>query len=330
MTAAAANTNICAEKAGVKNAGSCAPILILTGPTAVGKSDLALVIAEQLRTPIISADSMQIYKSMNIGTAKPSIDEQARVKHLLIDIVEPNAAFSGYLYKEAAEEAIRGLNVGQVPFLVGGTAFYIESLLFPLDYRADANTQELRDRLWTFYEINGVDALFQMLEEKDEAASKAIEKNNVKRVIRALEIMLSSGVKLSERTRSREPRYNNLIFAVNLEREALYRRINQRVDKMLAGGLVDEVESIYAKYKNRSLQSLQAIGYKEIIAYLEGEISLEKAKEDIKQHSRNYAKRQLTFIKRLKPIWLDAQSGIEENSKSIILKYNEYSKNLIY
>lgn len=301
------------------------PILCLTGPTAVGKSNLALQIAKRLNCRIISADSMQIYKGLDVGTAKPSKEEQSEVKHELIDILAPDQSYNSFLYKQDATGIVSRLGC-ETPFVVGGTAFYMDSLLYSLDFTYNRESEIIRERLWKLYEQKGADELHKMLEEKDSDSAEKIHKNNVKRVIRALEIA-ESGQKMSDgKGVNRQKDYDYMLFALNASREKLYERIDKRVDLMIYNGLIDEVKDIYEKYPNKSLQSLQAIGYKETIMYLEGEISLSDCVELIKKNSRNYAKRQITYLKRMNPEWIDAEKGEDFLSDYIIEKYQKYSQ----
>lgn len=280
-------------------------MICIAGPTAVGKSALALALAQKLGSCIVSADSMQIYKGMDKGTAKPSKAEQAAVKHYMIDIVEPNCEFNAFMFAQQAEPIIEG-NPNAV--VVGGTGLYFESLIYGLDFSADDDTVRLRNELWQYCEQNGREALYELLKEKDAEKAEKIHANNVKSVIRALEILSKGG---ETKPKAREPKREYVLFALNDDRDTLYDRINKRVDKMIDSGLVDEVRRLSELYDTRA-QAFQAIGYKEIVEFLNGKTSLEQAVELIKQHTRNYAKRQITFIKRLNPIWLDAKQPTEK------------------
>lgn len=297
------------------------PLLIITGATATGKSDIAMLLAKKLKTDIISADSAQIYKGLCIGTAKPSAQQQEEVTHLLIDIISPLESFSSFEYTKLCEEAIVTCGQEGIPLIVGGTGFYIESLLYPLDF-PKSDDEEYRKELWDFFQKFGEKALHDKLYDLDHAAAQRIHQNNVVRVIRALEI-LKSGYKISEYTRQRQARYPYMLFQIDLPREVLYKKINDRVDNMFANGLAEEVKQLYEKYEDDKLQSLQAIGYKEIIEHLNGKCTLEQAKENIKQNTRNYAKRQLTFFKRLKPVVIEG--GDKNNAAERILEI--YSNN---
>lgn len=300
------------------------PILCLTGPTAVGKSKLALQIAKLLNTRLISADSMQIYKGLDVGTAKPSIAEQKSVKHEMIDILLPNQSYSSFLYKQDVNKILDTMT-DEIPFVVGGTAFYIDSVLYKLDYNYNQDSEKTREELWAYYNKHGADSLHKLLEDIDSASSERIHKNNVKRVIRALEIA-KNGQIMSEGYGNREKEHDFVLFALNLPREKLYERIEQRVDEMIRDGLIDEVRTVYDKYKDKNLQSMQAIGYKEVITYLDGGATLNETIELIKKNSRNYAKRQITYLKRMNPIWLDAEVDIDSLCAEITENYEKYSR----
>ncbi|MDD3832169.1 MAG: tRNA (adenosine(37)-N6)-dimethylallyltransferase MiaA [Clostridia bacterium] len=295
-------------------------LLCLSGPTAVGKSDIAMEIARRLGSDIISADSMQIYRGMDIGTAKPTKLDQGIIKHHMIDIINCDEEYSSYMYKEAVDGIIAQHEESQQPSLiVGGTAFYLDSLLYKLDFEVNGQTIELRDRLLHEYTERGAQYLHDKLHNLDPQSAERIHPNNVKRVIRAIEVA-SMGGSLSN-ARDKCSRYNHVLFALSMNRPLLYERINNRVDTMVKQGLIEEVQNVYADYHDRRLQALQGIGYKEIIQYLEGEITLSDSVDLIKRHSRNYAKRQLTFLKRLNPIWLDVTSTQSNVIDTILDEY---------
>ncbi len=279
------------------------PLLIIGGATAAGKSEIAFALAKRIKTDIISADSAQVYKELDIGTAKPSAQEQSVVKHHLIDIVSPLENFSSFQYKSICQGVLCGYGEEQIPLIVGGTGFYIESLLFPLDF-SKSNDEAYRKELWKICDKRGKEALHDLLRELDPSSAEKIHQNNAVRVIRALEI-IKNGYKLSDFSRQRTSEYPYVLFQIDLPRDILYEKINLRVDSMLKKGLVGEVEYLYKKYQDETLQSLQTIGYKEIIEYFKGKCSFKEAVENLKKNTRNYAKRQLTFFKRLKPIIID-------------------------
>ncbi len=276
------------------------PLIILTGPTAVGKTDLSIQLAKAVDAEIVSADSMQIYKYMDIGSAKVTEEEMQGVKHYLVDEIEPDMPFSVSEYKRMAEEYIdeissRGKNV----IVTGGTGLYLNSLIYDMDFgKSDAN-QELRDKLNKELEENGPAYMYEKLVSLDKDAAERIHPNNTKRVIRAIEVAMS-GEKMNDF--SNDLRYNKkyrpIIIVLNRDRQALYDRINLRVDIMLKNGLIEEVKGLLEKGYTKDMISMQGIGYKEIIKYFDGEYTLEEAIEIIKRDSRRYAKRQLTWFRR--------------------------------
>ena len=276
------------------------PLIILTGPTAVGKTDLSIQLAKAVDAEIVSADSMQIYKYMDIGSAKVTEEEMQGVKHCLVDEIEPDMPFSVSEYKRMAEEYIdeissRGKNV----IVTGGTGLYLNSLIYDMDFgKSDAN-QELRDKLNKELEENGPAYMYEKLVSLDKDAAERIHPNNTKRVIRAIEVAMS-GEKMNDF--SKDLRYNKkyrpIIIVLNRDRQALYDRINLRVDIMLKNGLIEEVKGLLDRGYTKDMISMQGIGYKEIIKYFDGEYTLEEAIEIIKRDSRRYAKRQLTWFRR--------------------------------
>ena len=276
------------------------PLIILTGPTAVGKTDLSIQLAKAVDAEIVSADSMQIYKYMDIGSAKVTEEEMQGVKHYLVDEIEPDMPFSVSEYKRMAEEYIdeissRGKNV----IVTGGTGLYLNSLIYDMDFgKSDAN-QELREELNKELEENGPAYMYEKLVSLDKEAAERIHPNNTKRVIRAIEVAMS-GEKMNDF--SKDLRYNKkyrpIIIVLNRDRQALYDRINLRVDIMLKNGLIEEVKGLLEKGYTKDMISMQGIGYKEIIKYFDGEYTLEEAIEIIKRDSRRYAKRQLTWFRR--------------------------------
>lgn len=276
------------------------PLIILTGPTAVGKTDLSIQLAKAVDAEIVSADSMQIYKYMDIGSAKVTEEEMQGVKHYLVDGIEPDMPFSVSEYKRMAEEYIdeissRGKNV----IVTGGTGLYLNSLIYDMDFgKSDAN-QELREELNKELEENGPAYMYEKLVSLDKEAAERIHPNNTKRVIRAIEVAMS-GEKMNDF--SKDLRYNKkyrpIIIVLNRDRQALYDRINLRVDIMLKNGLIEEVKGLLEKGYTKDMISMQGIGYKEIIKYFDGEYTLDEAIEIIKRDSRRYAKRQLTWFRR--------------------------------
>lgn len=295
--------------------------IIIVGPTATGKTSLAINIAKSLNSEIINADSMYIYKSLNIGTAKPTKDEMQGVKHHLIDIVSPENSFNVAEFKELAKERIEYFKANHLfPIIVGGTGFYIDSFITNYSYGASKKDESLREELLKECEEKGKEYLYHKLQILDPDTASKLEINDVKRVVRAIEICLLSGQKKSEIQNIEKPLLSNpLIIGLNLDRDLLYSRINSRVDKMIDNGLVEEVKKLYALgLTPENNQSLKGIGYKEIIEYLRGICTLEYSIDKIKQHTRNYAKRQITWFKRNKNIhWFDSNN----QSISDITKY---------
>lgn len=285
----------------------------LVGPTAVGKSELAFSLAEKFGTYILSADSMQIYKGFDIGTAKPTAEEQRRVPHRLIDIVEPESYFSSMDYAERCDEEIAICRrENRIPLIVGGTGFYFDSFLYKTDFEGSVD-ENVRKELNAVYEEKGGDYIYEMLKKIDPESAADIHPNNVKRVMRALEIYMTTGRKKSSGSgKQRKKRYENaVIFELARERKDLYSRIDGRVDKMISDGLITEVEGLLRKI-GKDCQSMQGIGYKEFVPYLNGECSLSEALDNVKLNTRHYAKRQLSYFKRMNTILLDAYLPTKE------------------
>ena len=295
------------------------PLIILTGPTAVGKTDLSIKLAKQLNAEIISADSMQIYKHMDVGSAKVTHEEMDGVKHYLIDEVTPDYSFSVSEFQERAGKYIEEISSKDKNVLVtGGTGLYLNSLIYNMDFaKSDAN-DELREQLRIELEENGIDYMHNKLKELDPEAADRIHKNNTKRVIRALEVALS-GKKMNDFSNDLKinEAYKPIIIVLNREREHLYKRIDMRVDIMMKNGLIEEVKSLLNMGYTKDMISMQGIGYKEIIKYFDGEYELDEAIEIIKRDSRRYAKRQLTWFRR----YDDAKwFNLDEYDNSEILK----------
>ena len=297
-------------------------IIIIGGPTASGKSGLAVEVAKRLHTEVISADSMQIYRKMDVGTAKITADEQQGVKHHLLDVIDPDKSFSVAQYAELAKEKIREIEKKNVPPVVcGGTGLYINALLY--DYTMSSFDPKLRESLQEECKTIGIDAMYEKLLSLDPMAEK-IDKRNEKRVIRALEVYLSEGRSILDKS-DKESTVPHLMFALDVPREELYERINRRVDEMFDNGLEEEVRNIVSSGISFDCQSMQAIGYKEFKSYFAGEIDKNTLVELIKQHSRNYAKRQITWFKRIPTcIWLK----YDEIDDNIAYICNEYYKNI--
>lgn len=284
-------------------------VVVIVGPTASGKTAVSIELAKRLNGEIISADSMQIYKEMNIGSAKPTEDEKQGIYHHMIDVVEPTENFNVAKYKEMAEECIKKiLNKGKLPIIVGGTGLYVSTLTNGIEFSEIERDEKYRKELENIAEKeNGAEVLFEKLKEVDPEAANVIDKNNVRRVIRALEIYKVTGKTKTQVDREsiKELKYDYRIFGMLWDRQELYDRIDKRVDIMIEMGLVGEVKELYEK--GISSTAIQGLGYKEIIEYLDEKVTLEEAIEKIKQETRRYAKRQMTWFKRDKNIiWLNA------------------------
>ena len=277
-------------------------IAAVTGPTASGKTALAIALAKRLDGEIISCDSMQIYRGMDIGTAKPTKEELAEVPHHLIDILPADAPYSCSDYVKDAERAVEDIvSRGKLPIFCGGTGLYLDRFLKGGNDDTAACDEDLRSELWRFYEEKGTDALYERLLELDPVAAESIHKNNVKRVIRAIEICLVTGEKKSDIDKKNSEvvdKYDHRVITLAFEnRDLLYRRIEKRVDQMIAEGLVEETRRLMAEgIFERSVTAAQAIGYKELFPYLRGEASLEDCVDELKMATRRYAKRQLTWF----------------------------------
>lgn len=292
------------------------PLIILTGPTAVGKTELSIGLAKAVNGEIISADSMQVYRHMNIGTAKIRPEEMDGVPHHLIDIFEPGDAFNVAIFKELAKRAAEEIyGRGHIPVLVGGTGFYIQALLYDIDFSEEADSS-VREELEALYMEKGAEYLHQILLKEDPVSAEQIHVNNVKRVIRALEYYRLHGQKISEHNaqeRQKKSPYDFLYFVLTNDRKLLYDRIERRIDLMLEQGLVEEVARLLEMGYDRKLVSMQGLGYKEIIPYLKGETTLDEAVYILKRDTRHFAKRQLTWFHRERDVrWLDKGSFSSE------------------
>ncbi|HJA93888.1 MAG TPA: tRNA (adenosine(37)-N6)-dimethylallyltransferase MiaA [Candidatus Eisenbergiella merdipullorum] len=293
------------------------PLIILTGPTAVGKTALSIKLAEETGGEIISADSMQVYRHMNIGSAKIRPEETKGVPHHLIDVLDPWEEFNVTVFQRMAKQAIREIwGRDHIPILAGGTGFYIQAVLYDIDFTENAEDTSIRKALERTAQEKGAAYLHQMLKEVDEKAAAQIHANNIKRVVRALEYYMQTGQKISEHNeqeRRRESAYNACYFVLNDKRESVYARIDRRVDQMLSEGLVREVKALKEMGCTRDMVSMQGLGYKEILGYLDGEYDLERAIYLIKRDTRHFAKRQLTWFRRERDvIWLDRQEFASE------------------
>ncbi len=302
-------------------------VLIIAGPTASGKSALAIELAKKINGEIISADSMQVYKYMNIGTAKASKKELSEIKHHLIDVLYPDEPFSVAVFKEMAENAIKDISErGKIPIIAGGTGFYINALLYGTDFSSaeKEGNDFYRNHLLTLAGEKGKEYIHTMLFKVDPEAAEKIHFNNIKRVIRALEFYHETGTKISEHNKnekSRDKAYHDFMFVLHMNRDILYDRINKRVDQMIEEGLVKEVHGLLHMGYDRSLISMQGLGYKEIIRYIDGECTLEEAVDTLKQSTRHFAKRQITWFKHQnEAIWLDVlkHEDINELTNEVI------------
>lgn len=299
------------------------PLLIITGPTGVGKTELSVKLAKMIDGEIVSADSMQVYRHMDIGTAKITVAQMQGIPHHLIDVLEPTEDYNVSLFKEAAEQAIQGIySRNRIPIIAGGTGFYIQALLYDIDFTDNAQTP-YRDELFGIARERGNGYLYEQLKECDPGAAEYIHANDLKRVTRALEFFHETGERISEhneRERRRESPYDFRYFVLNRPRELLYDRINERVDEMIGAGLVGEVSKLLEMGCNSSMISMQGLGYKEIIDHLNGNISLAAAVEKIKRDTRHFAKRQLTWFKRERDvIWINKDEFDYDDEK--ILSY---------
>lgn len=286
------------------------PMVILTGPTAVGKTALSIELAKQINGAIISADSMQVYKHMDIGSAKIMPQEMQGVKHYLIDELEPSEEFHVVRFVELAKKYMQEIyDNGKIPIIVGGTGFYIQALLYDIDFDEQECDEEYRSELEKIAGEKGAETLHEMLREVDPESAEAIHANNIKRVIRALEFYHLSGRKISEhneKERQKTSPYNFAYFVLTDEREKLYAKIEKRVDLMLEQGLVEEVTHLKEMGCHNGMVAMQGLGYKEILDYLDGNSTLAEAVYIIKRETRHFAKRQLTWFRRERDvIWLD-------------------------
>ncbi|MCI9016289.1 MAG: tRNA (adenosine(37)-N6)-dimethylallyltransferase MiaA [Clostridia bacterium] len=296
-------------------------VIIICGPTASGKTNLSIELAKQIDGEIVSADSMQIYKDMDIGSAKPTKEEMQGIKHYMIDIVSPDQRYSVAQYKKQAKQAIKEIiEKGKIPIIVGGTGLYIDSLIYEIEYPEIEFDENYRKELEEIAKVN-LESLYKKAKEIDPIGIKKISQNDRKRIIRIIEIYKQTGKTKTQQeieSRKKEVEYNYIMYGINLEREILYQKINNRVDNMIEHGLIQEVKKVKQKYKEHPT-SMQALGYKEIKDYLDKKILKEEAIEKIKQESRRYAKRQLTWFKRNEQIiWLDGEKSIQNNINIIL------------
>ena len=306
------------------------PLIILTGPTAVGKTKLSIRLAKQVNGEIISADSMQVYKYMDIGSAKIKPEEMQGVSHHLVDVFYPNEEFHVVKFKEYALKAMEDIyQRGRIPILTGGTGFYIQAVLYDIDFTENGSDNSYRKELESLAVKWGNLHLHQLLEQVDPVSAGQIHANNVKRVIRALEYYKETGEPISlhnEKERSKESPYAFAYFVLNDRRDRLYSKIDARVDEMIQNGLVDEVKFLREKGYTKDMVSMQGLGYKEILSYLDGELSLSEAIYILKRDTRHFAKRQLTWFKREKDVsWIDKEAANYDDEKIL-----ESMTNILY
>ena len=297
-------------------------VIVICGPTASGKTALSIELAKKINGEIISCDSMQIYKDMDIGTAKPSKEEMQGIKHYLIDFVLPNQRYSVANFKNDAKKAIKEIiSKGKTPIIVGGTGLYVDSLIYEIEYSQIEFDEQYRNELEEIVKKDGLAKLYEKAKEIDPQAMEKISANDKKRILRVLEIYKATGKNKTQQeiqSRSKEIEYDYRVFAINWDREELYERINKRVDIMIENGLIEEVKNILNKY-NEFPTAMQGLGYKEVVEYLKQEITKEEMIEKIKMETRRYAKRQLTWFRKNKQtIWLDGKNSIQNNINVIL------------
>lgn len=298
-------------------------VIVIVGPTASGKSVCAIELAKRIDGEIVSADSMQIYKEMNIGTAKVTNEEMSGVKHYMINIVNPDEDFNVAMYKKMAEEALEEIvSKGKMPIVVGGTGLYINTLVNGIEFSEIDKDEEYRKELEKKVSVEGIDGIYEELKSVDPEAANIIDKNNVRRVIRALEIYKVTGKTKTELDKEsiKETKFDFLMYGIKTDREELYNRINKRIDYMMEQGLVSEVEELNKKYK-MSKTALQGLGYKEVIEYINGNCNYDEMIEKLKMETRRYAKRQITWFKRDERItWVPKEKMVD-----VIMQQISYS-----
>lgn len=301
------------------------PLIVIAGPTACGKTDISIDLAEKIGGEIISGDSMQIYKYMDIGTAKITKEEMREIPHYLVDELYPDEEYNVMLFQQKAKQYMEGIySRGHIPIIVGGTGFYINALVYDNDF-SEEEESEIRKELYAVAENEGAEKLHAMLAEVDPEYAANIHHNNVKRVARALEYYRLTGEKMSEHNKNakeKETPYNLAFFVLNMDREKLYERINLRVDIMMKNGLEQEVRKLIDIGYSPELVSMQGLGYKEFIPYFNGKISLEQVVDDIKKYTRRFAKRQLTWFRgQTNGTWLDM--GVLSKDKALEIMLDE-------
>ena len=297
-------------------------VIVIAGPTASGKSNLAVELAKRIDGEIVSADSMQIYKDMDIGTAKVTEEEMQGIKHYMLDIVSPNERYSVSSYKKDAEKCIEEiLRKGKNPIICGGTGLYIDSLIYGIEFLEEEIDETYRNKLNQIAETEGLENLYNEAIKIDPEAMQKISKNDKKRIIRVLEIYHKTGKTKTQQdmeSRKNGVKYNYKVFAINMDREVLYDRINKRVDKMINMDLIDEVKSILGKYQEFPT-AMQGLGYKEVVDYINGTLNKDEMIDKVKMETRRYAKRQITWFKKNKQTcWLDGTNSVEQNLDIIL------------
>ena len=298
-------------------------VIVICGPTASGKTSLSIELAKKINGEIVSADSMQIYDEMQIGTAKPDKEEMQGIQHYLIGNIEPTKRYSVSEYKKDAINSIKEIiQKGKTPIIVGGTGLYVNSLIYGIDYPEIETDLKYREELEKIVEEKGLEYLYNQALKIDSQAMKNISKNDQKRILRVLEIYKETGktkTQMEIESRKNKIPYDYKVFALNMPRETLYDRINKRVDIMIEKGLIEEVERLYKKYGEKLTTSMQGIGYKEVVEYLKGNYTKEEMIEKIKMETRRYAKRQITWFKKIENIkWLDALQPAQNNIDIIL------------
>ena len=306
------------------------PIIVITGATASGKTSLSIELAKSLGGEIVSADSMQIYKYMDIGTAKPTIEERENIPHHLLDIISPFESYSVADYVKDASCVVSDIyKRGKLPIVTGGTGLYVTSLVNDVDFDDTCDDPTLRDELFEIAKREGANKLLEILSEFDEISAKELHPNNVRRIVRAIEFYKTTGKTISEHkyeTKLKKSRFESIIFSISHDRGELYQRIEKRVDAMIEQGLTDEVKKLIDMGCSKKLQSMQAIGYKQLLDYFSGLSTFDEAIRIIKRDSRRYAKRQLTWIRRDdRVIYLDSKGDILNNALSYI---KDFKKNI--
>lgn len=297
-------------------------VIVICGPTASGKTSLSIELAKRIQGEIISCDSMQIYQEMDIGTAKPTQEERQGIQHYLLDCISPEERYSVADYKKDAKKAIREIiEKGKTPIVVGGTGLYIDSLIYEIEYPNIEFDKEYRKKLEERVQAEGLEKLYEEAEKIDSLAAKKISKNDEKRILRILEIYHATGRTKTEQeieSRKKPVEYDYHVYALKWDREILYERINKRVDQMLKQGLIEEVKEILKRHKEFPT-AMQGLGYKEVVEYLNGNVTKEEMIEKIKMETRRYAKRQMTWFRKNKQtIWLDGQAKIQDNIEIIL------------